>query len=45
MNNVDLRSLKLQNILTFHGAAAKFHSDALTLCRSMHKKLKVKDSK
>jgi hypothetical protein len=45
MNNTDLRILKFQNTLTFHGAAAKFHSDALTLCRAMHKKLKVKNSK
>jgi len=45
MNSADLRILKLQNTLTFHAAANKFHSDALTLCRAMHKKLKVKDSK
>lgn len=45
MNSADLRILKLQNTLTFHAAASKFHAEAMTLCRSMHKRLKVKDSK
>jgi hypothetical protein len=42
MNNNDLRILKFQNTLTFHAAAANFHSKANGMTNSLKKQLNKK---
>jgi hypothetical protein len=45
MNNADLRTLKFQNVYSFHRAALKFHSDAMGMTASLKKQLTKKVGK
>lgn len=45
MNNLDLRTLKFQNMYAFHRATLKFHADAMGATASLKKQLTKKVGK